>query len=79
MTTSNDAPIKPNLLPQRQLQQVADARRDVETRLAGLRNQLESDLPFVSKTLTKNGAWAVVALGVAAGLAFAYRSRQRRR
>ncbi len=76
MTTS---PVKPNLQPAQQLARVEDARRDVEQRLASLRGKIESDLPFVTKSFTRNGVWAVLAMGFAAGLALAYRARKKRR
>ncbi len=71
-------PVKANLQPARQLEKVEEARRDVETRLASLRGKIENDLPFVTKNFTKNGVWAVITLGFAAGLALAYRARRRR-
>ena len=74
MTTSLD---KPNLRPAAQLQRVEDARRDVEERLAALRGRLESDVPAIAKTITRTGAWSAIALGFAAGLALAYRTRRR--
>ncbi len=80
MTTlpTKPLPIKPNLQPERQLAQVEEARRDVEERLARLRGKIEGDLPFVTKSFTRNGAWAAIALGFAAGLALAYRARKKR-
>lgn len=66
---------KKNLQPTAQLERVEACRRDLETRLAGLQGQIEGTVPFV----TKNGVWAVLALGVASGLALAYKTRGRRR
>lgn len=74
MTTSLD---KPNLRPAAQLQRVEEARRDVEQRLAALRGRLESDVPALARTVTRNGAWAAIAVGFAAGLALAFRTRRR--
>ena len=69
---------KPHLQPATELAHVEAARRDVEDRLAKLRGRLEADLPAMAKTITRNGTWAAVALGFAAGLALAYRTRPRR-
>jgi hypothetical protein len=74
MTTSID---KPNLRPAAQLQKVEEARRDVEQRLASLRGRLESDVPALARTFTRNGTWAAIAVGFAAGLALALRTRRR--
>lgn len=80
MTTSTLEPIKANLQPRAQLEKVEACRRDVETRLSGLKGRIDNDLPsFVSQNVTKNGVWAALALGLAAGLALAYRSKLRRR
>lgn len=75
MTTSLDK--KPHLVPAAKLQQVEEARRDVEQRLATLRGRIESDVPAFAKTITRNGTWAAIAIGFASGLALAYRRRRR--
>lgn len=72
MTTST---LKKNLQPQAELEKVEACRRDVEARLESLQGRIESTVPFV----TKNGVWAALALGVASGLALAYKARSRRR
>lgn len=75
MTTSLD---KPHLVPAGKLQKVEAARRDVEDRLAALRGRIESDVPAFAKTITRNGTWAAIAVGFAAGLALAFRARKGR-
>lgn len=80
MTTSTPEPIPVHLQPRAHIDKVEACRRDVETRLSGLKGRIDNDLPsFVSRSFTKNGVWAALALGVAAGLALAYRTKMRRR